>query len=1008
MQRILANLVWAALTPVFLTLLSLGMPVLVFVFAVTVFFTTLFQDGPRHQMVSRIPKALVGAVIVSIFIAAIFAPSRVMGVVLSPLLRGVEGVDVEALDGPLFLMAWLMGTPTLVYWFDTVVAICGLGLAVVGGGRGLAKTFRELWLVANLRTSKALSAKVGLVKLRGVARADESAGQHPHEAILFLAIHPQTEDSHRMPTQMLNPFYLEDETGRIRVDPRRARIRLGWNANFWEDASQSWIHLTRRVDRSGGGEVRMLLPGDPVCVVGTAEIDKEVPQQAMRAPRLVVRPWSRRVPPGWFTRLVKREEKAKDRDVHEVFLIADTTEEKVPRVILGGAGQIALYTAIYLGSCGFLAWAQIPMTSYANWPPKAIARDAPPERRLALLRPLAAHVDPAVRRETAEALEDVPETDKGGAFSLFLTLLGDPEPSVRGAADVYNSDYETIPWTPAREKQMVGLAGSADTRVREAAAFMLGWHNEISEEGIFALATLLEDPEPEVRHSAVWALSKLGDRAVAAAPALVRALEDHYEETYGGSISETAFDALRRMTMEPEAVLPPLLSIMKDGSVLDRRHAVILIGRLGPAAAEATPDLLALMDSDDETVRLDAAFALWRLGHRDERLRSIVTGILADPADPKVSEVLRLLQESSAGAAFARPELRGLLARPDGDEDFDRLVLDTLSAMEPDSGDASALARAVARLRCSGHIPCARTSAMQALIRIGPAGAREAVPALIGVLEDDTFHWTTRVDAAEALSRIGRASAETLPAFKKLFKEDASQRGGNRARIGDAIAAITVPVRPRGETAKSTGPPIARISFDEPPAGPGWDGIAFAEGVRGRAAAFDGTRAAEFRWKKPLELGKTFTLQAWIRADAVEPMGAGREGFALSSDIVSLRVGPKGELYRLWGEQMSHSHDVLQGKSVLERGRWHHVAVVHDGYAGEVLEYVDGSWMGQFDDYYILNDDGDLSRMGERLESIGFGGRKPGAPSFLGALDELEVYDYVRSPEQIAAAARHP
>jgi len=1012
MRRILAILGYPVLTLIVLALLSFGLPALMFFPAAAFFFITLFNDGPRHQIISRIPRAVAGTVIIPIFMAAIFAPSRVMGAVLIPLLRGVKGVDADALDGPLLSVAALLGTgPFLVFWFDTIVGICGLGMAVYSG-RGLAKTFRELRQVFNLPTSKARSAAVGLVELRGVARAGESPKDS--QAILTLVIHPQRGDSPQPPTQLLHPFYLEDETGRIRVDPRQARIRLGWNANFWEDASQSWIRLTRRVEKSGGGEVRTLMPGDPVYVIGTAEMDEEAPRQATDAARLVVRPSSRRLPASWFSRLMGEKE-AKGRDIHDAFLIADTSEVNVPSIILGGARQVALYTAIYLASCGWLVWTRLPMTSYVNWPPDLIAREAPPERRLALLRPRVTDADPAVRRETAKALEYVAEADRAEAFSLLLTLLGDPEPSVRRAVNVYNSDFKSIPWTPAHEQRMIGLARNADSEVRMAAASMIGWHSAPSEEGILALARLLEDPEPEVRRSAAYSLSELGGKAVAAAPALVRALRDR--ETYRSSISSTAHDALRKMTLQPPAVLPGLLAILKDGNVPERRRALDLIGRLGPAGAGAIPELVPLLESNDQAVRLDAAFALWRLGHREERLASILTGILADPAEPNVSEVLRLLQESSAGAGFARPALRGLLERPDAEESFYEEILDTLSALGTDSGDAPALARVVARLRCSGHIPCARSDAMQALGRIGPRAAREAVPALIGVMEDDTVHWTTRGEVVEALGRIGRPSAEALPALTRLLKREASQRARNGAsygnlrwRIGDAIAAITAPVRPAGETPKKDGPPIARLSFDQPPAAPGWDGIAFAEGVRGRAAVFDGSRTAEFRWEKPLELGKTFTLAAWIRADSLEMKSAGSEDYLFASDIFSLRVGPKGELFRLWrvAEHMSLSHDILQGKSANEAGRWHHVAVVHDGYAGEVLEFVDGSRTCRDDDYHLQNDEGDLIRIGERLESICFGGWKPEAPSFRGAVDELELYDYARSPEQIAAAARRP
>jgi HEAT repeat protein len=828
----------------------------------------------------------------------------------------------------------------------------------------------------------------------------------------------------------LSAFYLEDGTGRIRVDPRKAQIRPGWHANFWEAAYQSWVLLTRRVTRSGGTETRTLLPGDPVYVIGTVEVNEEAPPDATDAARLVVRPSSRRVPAGWLRRLLSGVKEAPPQDIHDVFLVADTAEVNVPWVILKGAWQVALYTVVYLVSCGWLVWERGPLLSYENWSADLVARNAPPERRLALLRPWVSNPDAAVRRETARALRHVPEADRGEALFLLLTLLGDPEPSVRGAVDAQETDFKPPSGTPAHVRRVVVLSENSDPRVRKSVASMIGWLERPGEEGIGALARLLEDPEPEVRREAVYALKGHGGKASAAAPALVRALRDPYEKESGSSISTTAYHALWHMTPEPAAVLPELREIVRDGSPAERRRAVDLLRRLGPGAAGAEPELLPLLDDPDDGLRREAALTLWRLGRREGPVRSLLIGMLGAAGSGAKRGALDALSGDAASDAAVHSAVRGLLT--DADDAVRREAVERIAAWGATAEDVPALISLIRRPiaeKPSVYGPDsseARVKAIEVLGGLGPA-AREAVPALVERLADNGCFSRFREASVEALGRVGPAAGDALPALRDVYRRLRTCCKGNdaqlhiqRSAVGRAVARITLPPRPEGLPHSSDAPPRVRLRFDGSLEGEGAPAAtilgdappAFVDGVRGQAAAFDGRQAVTFTLNGPLPVGKTFTFELWFRAAPSPPDAGEKYSCIVDIGLLSIEAGGKGELWvaQREGERLWSTHNAMHDKGRIEPDRWHHFAIVHDGYGGAVQEYMDGVQIHRDDDHWLENwqtgDDLELRRLGGAVEAVQFGMRWRGPPSFAGAVDEFALYDYVRTPEQIAGAAR--
>lgn len=181
--------------------------------------------------------------------------------------------------------------------------------------------------VQELATSTARAAAAGLVEIRGVARALDGK-----DGLIF----GQTPDASRPAV----PFYVEDASGRIRVEPPPSEA--------WDEPSFSLaLHAMYGLP--------CLHAGDPILVIGAV---RETP-----AGERVVAPWT---PSSAFfgTRILSRP---------EVFLVCGGGEEAAKRR-LGQArlGWLALGTALTFGSLVMI------LTAAAAW------AGAAPIRSLAL------------------------------------------------------------------------------------------------------------------------------------------------------------------------------------------------------------------------------------------------------------------------------------------------------------------------------------------------------------------------------------------------------------------------------------------------------------------------------------------------------------------------------------------------------------------------------------------------------------------------------------------------
>lgn len=305
-----------------------------------------------------------------------------------------------------------------------------------------------------------------------------------------------------------------------------------------------------------------------------------------------------------------------------------------------------------------------------------------------------------------------------------------------------------------------------DRSTRVGAACVLGFIGKPAAEAAGDLVRALQDVDPEVRSSAALALSRIGQPVGAG---ILAALDDKDATVRVSAASVLAFGGERKRaipvlvaalgngntrvqrqaaTCLMEVGLPAtskLVESLAQGSPQTREWAARILGRLGTEAPEAAPNLLRALEDDNAKVRLAAAIALCRLGHRTERVVSPL--VLALGAEATVNEENGGLDAAYELSRIGPLSVRGLTSQLEhaGKQarDYASLALARIGSpavvelgMLLESGKTAELRRAAAR-----------TLAMMA------ADASGAVPLLCRSLGDEDVE--VRLCAAQSLGNIG-------------------------------------------------------------------------------------------------------------------------------------------------------------------------------------------------------------------------------------------------------------
>lgn len=443
---------------------------------------------------------------------------------------------------------------TLVIGKDAVRddAIIGLtGICVVAAMLLLDSFWklRQARQVENLPTSKVRSVAQGLVELAGTARKVSAA---PGRRETIFSLHVDMFDYFGI-HQQLEPFFLEDDTGKILVNPAKSYIRAGWVTDLFNlFIGFHEVILTGRVEKDERTDAvtRTLLDGDPVYVIGNAEIDPDN-AGAAGTEGLVIRPSTRS---QWnlslWQLLFGQSAVPSGKDVLNVFFISDSKEDIARKHILRGVKVVSLLSLFWILTSGFLLWS-------SQWPVRQSIK--PESWRNAYWR------GPEPRSD------DVIDYSVDMRFFRFELYVKDLTPH----------SYEAIP-------ALIEALGYDNTRFREPATeallMMLPTAREWAWKAIPHLVENLKDRRAQVVQLSIIALGSFGPQAEQAVPALVQQLKCQSTNTY--------------------EVSPDII----------RFQAAQTLGRIGPPAAAAIPSLNNALNDRSSFVRAAAAEAIRKIG----------------------------------------------------------------------------------------------------------------------------------------------------------------------------------------------------------------------------------------------------------------------------------------------------------------------------------------------------------------------------------------------------------
>jgi HEAT repeat protein len=286
------------------------------------------------------------------------------------------------------------------------------------------------------------------------------------------------------------------------------------------------------------------------------------------------------------------------------------------------------------------------------------------------------------------------------------------------------------------------------------------------EEVLPELAKAMNDSNILVRAELARALSGFGEAAV---PFLIKGLNDP-----SSNVRKTSASALSEMGVGAKVAVSALSRLLrKDDDRYVRCSAAFALGQLGVVAREAVPDLVAALSDAEQSVRVLAAHALWKIQERPAAIHALVN-VFETAAWPDRLDAARTLGKIGAGAKDAVPALiQGL---QDKDEAVARCAAESLGEVGP---AARAAIPALVRMLKDTTRPNCRPSASLALSCLGEA----TIPVWIEALKDkDAF---ARKEAARVVGRYGRAAQGAKGALVNTLKDtDPETRAYAAASLG--------------------------------------------------------------------------------------------------------------------------------------------------------------------------------------------------------------------------------
>lgn len=220
-------------------------------------------------------------------------------------------------------------------WLCVVAGVTGVSSHFVYAFIEIPWRLKQIRQVRTLPRSKTRSAAIGLAEFEGTARATSADGYVSKSL-----------------SEAAQPFHLEDETGRILVDPRGATVR-----------PRSGSGASLQVNEIEEG----IRDGDRVYVIGNVQNREAYSPDALDADRLVVRPLGQSLVSSPIGRLIFPDRhQVADRDAPNIFIVDKGHEHGVALRLRMALWDFCAMGAIYLAASLWLVHAAWPWLTPAS------------------------------------------------------------------------------------------------------------------------------------------------------------------------------------------------------------------------------------------------------------------------------------------------------------------------------------------------------------------------------------------------------------------------------------------------------------------------------------------------------------------------------------------------------------------------------------------------------------------------------------------------------------------
>ncbi len=534
---------------------------------------------------------------------------------------------------------------------------------------------------------------------------------------------------------------------------------------------------------------------------------------------------AKKAAPALAKALRSRERQVFFHAVQSIAQIGPDAEVAIPNLLSGlgdGSEQVRYRSAYALGKIGTAAVPKLldELDTRNSTKRAAVAMaftwvKPPPKEAVAPLVNLLADDNASVRQRAAEALGGFGKIAAGETGKALEWEDVDARRAAAVALNLMNAFVEKEP-TRAAQERLIKALQDEDAIVRatvpsplarsglkakklvplligllqdDASAVRLATSRALlripPSQTVPGLIDLLDGDNAEAAFASARLVARIGGRAKAAVPALIRAAARIEDTSEDAALSK----ALGKFGKDAAASLIATLRNPKtdDKSVEGLQAAIAAVGKV------AVPGLIESLDDKSSTIRKRATGALARVGPPAAPAREALTKILDDENAKLRANAARALGAIGSESKPSAPALRKLLE--DEDRDVRAAAVFALGGI---GLEASELIPVFRKTIGDEYLPI-RLSATQGLATLGE-DANPALPQLIERLDDSDAR--IRGIAADAIRGIGIAAK---PAVPKLLEHLESDEESVRAKVIEALAVF-------GDASKDAVGPLTEVA----------------------------------------------------------------------------------------------------------------------------------------------------------------------------------------------------